>query len=285
MEEYIITIIAATFGTLGFGMLFKIKPSTLPVCCVGGMLTWCVVLFFDNLNLGIFTSNLIGSIFAILFSSCVAIKIKLPSTILLTTCVVPLVPGGSLYYTMQYLISKDFAMFYEYGLKTILTALGIAGGIVVGSIIFSAIRNPLPKIISINRFHEYYDKKNLLPENNILDSKKQIHFFHLKNDPFQKILSGKKTIELRLYDKKRKQIKIGDFIEFSNIDDNKTITVKVTSICIYPTFKELYENVSLEAIGYDSSNIDTASYLDMNEFYSQEEQKCNYVVAIYFEII
>ena len=146
MEYYITTLIAATFGTLGFGMLFKIKASSLPICCIGGMLTWSIVLISTSFGCGIFTSNLFASIFAIVFSSCVAIKIKLPSTILLTTCVVPLVPGGSLYYTMQHLISKDFAKFYEYGFNTILTALGIAGGIVVGSIIFTAIKKPFPKI-------------------------------------------------------------------------------------------------------------------------------------------
>ena len=37
---------------------------------------------------------------------------------------------------------------------------------------------------------------------------------NLHKAPFQMIKSGAKTIELRLYDEKRKKIKAGDIIEF-----------------------------------------------------------------------
>ena len=34
------------------------------------------------------------------------------------------------------------------------------------------------------------------------------HVFHLHDEPFNKILIGRKTVECRLYDEKRKQIQI-----------------------------------------------------------------------------
>ena len=37
----------------------------------------------------------------------------------------------------------------------------------------------------------------------------------LNESPFDRIKNGTKTIEFRLYDDKRKQIKVGDKIEFS----------------------------------------------------------------------
>ena len=40
------------------------------------------------------------------------------------------------------------------------------------------------------------------------------HFMHLKEAPFGQIWNGSKTIELRLYDEKRRKIKRNDFIEF-----------------------------------------------------------------------
>lgn len=281
MEYYITTLIAAIFGTLGFGMLFKIKASSLPICCLGGMLTWSVVLVATSLGCGIFTSNLFASIFAIIFSSCLAIKIKLPSTILLTTCVVPLVPGGSLYYTMQSLISKDFEKFYEYGFNTILTALGIAGGIVVGSIIFSAIRKPIPRIISFNRIH-YFNERKATESKNFIGIR--IHKMNLANKPFQKIIEGKKTVELRLYDEKRKRIKLGDIIEFTNIENtNEKITVKVIGLDIYPNFEELYKHIPACDIGYNSD--EEANYKDMEIFYTQEEQDFYSVIAIKFYTI
>ena len=42
-----------------------------------------------------------------------------------------------------------------------------------------------------------------------------LHKMKLKESPFERIKNGTKTIEFRLYDEKRKQIKIGDKIEFS----------------------------------------------------------------------
>ena len=44
-----------------------------------------------------------------------------------------------------------------------------------------------------------------------------VHVMKLKNDPFQKIKTGKKTVELRLYDNKRRQLDIGDDIIFTNL--------------------------------------------------------------------
>lgn len=40
------------------------------------------------------------------------------------------------------------------------------------------------------------------------------HNMRLNAEPFEKISSGAKTIELLLYDEKRRVIKVGDEIEF-----------------------------------------------------------------------
>ena len=37
----------------------------------------------------------------------------------------------------------------------------------------------------------------------------------LNESPFERIKNGTKTIEFRLYDEKRQQVKVGDQIEFS----------------------------------------------------------------------
>ena len=43
------------------------------------------------------------------------------------------------------------------------------------------------------------------------------HSMKLLDIPYDKILSGKKSIEIRLFDEKRQKINIGDFIEFSKL--------------------------------------------------------------------
>ena len=41
-----------------------------------------------------------------------------------------------------------------------------------------------------------------------------VYKMKLNESPFERIKNGTKTVEFRLYDKKRQQIKIGDKIEF-----------------------------------------------------------------------
>ena len=48
-----------------------------------------------------------------------------------------------------------------------------------------------------------------------------VHQMKLLESPFERIKNGTKTIEFRLFDEKRKQIKIGDQIEFSKLPDLK----------------------------------------------------------------
>ncbi len=45
------------------------------------------------------------------------------------------------------------------------------------------------------------------------------HQMKLQREPFNKVLSGEKIIESRLYDEKRQQVKVGDQIEFICADD------------------------------------------------------------------
>ncbi len=52
------------------------------------------------------------------------------------------------------------------------------------------------------------------------------HSMKLLPAPFEKIESGQKTIEIRLFDEKRQELQIGDTIEFSKLPDlNEKLTV------------------------------------------------------------
>ena len=52
-----------------------------------------------------------------------------------------------------------------------------------------------------------------------------LHKMKLNESPFERMKNGTKTIEFRLYDEKRKQIKVGDQIEFSKLPDLHTWNV------------------------------------------------------------
>lgn len=111
------------------------------------------------------------------------------------------------------------------------------------------------------------------------------HYMKLKTEPFNKIRSGIKTIELRLLDEKRKLVKIGDEIEFTNLENHdEKIDVRVLTIHKFESFVELYKILPLDKCGYLKSELSIANPADMEKYYSIEEQSQYGVVGIEFEL-
>ena len=69
------------------------------------------------------------------------------------------------------------------------------------------------------------------------------HEMNLHPAPFEMIQCGKKTIELRLYDEKRRKINIGDRIVFTNTKSGETLDVEVVKLHIFKSFEELYSSL------------------------------------------
>ena len=66
----------------------------------------------------------------------------------------------------------------------------------------------------------------------------------LQESPFERIKSGTKTVEFRLYDEKRQQIKIGDQIEFSKLPDlQEKLLVDVMELYREDSFENLFRKL------------------------------------------
>ena len=105
---------------------------------------------------------------------------------------------------------------------------------------------------------------------------------NLNDRPFEMIKSGAKTIELRLYDEKRRKIKVGDTICFNSKTDKLTAIVK--ALHTFRNFEELYAELPLDKCGYTADEIATASPDDMLEYYSKEQIEKYGVVGIEIEV-
>lgn len=107
------------------------------------------------------------------------------------------------------------------------------------------------------------------------------HYMTLQPDPFSAIQSGEKDIELRLLDERRQRIRIGDRIEFQNTEDSSCkLTVMVTGLHPFPSFRELYASLPLLRCGYREDELTYASAADMEQYYSKAQQKKYGVVGI-----
>lgn len=108
-----------------------------------------------------------------------------------------------------------------------------------------------------------------------------IHEMRLNNEPFIKVKEGIKTVELRLLDEKRKTLRVGDKIIFTNRANNEKIDVLVTNLFKADSFAPIYEKYSKVAMCYNEE--DDAKPEDMEEYYSKEEIKKYGCIAIEIE--
>ncbi len=106
-----------------------------------------------------------------------------------------------------------------------------------------------------------------------------LHKMKLQREPFEKILQGKKTVELRLYDEKRQGVKVGDEIEFTDLSDpSQKILTRVLGLHLFESFEEMFRALPADAMGYEPGQIPKAE--DMEMYYSKEEQALYGVVGI-----
>lgn len=121
----------------------------------------------------------------------------------------------------------------------------------------------------------YHNKKSRIRRNMESRGTNMLHKMKLKESPFERIKNGTKTIEFRLYDEKRRKVKIGDEIEFSKLPDlQEKLLVEVLNIYRAETFKDLFEKIYIDK---DEIERKTKS---MYQFYSKEQEKEYGVVGI-----
>ena len=115
---------------------------------------------------------------------------------------------------------------------------------------------------------------------------KPLHKMRLNPEPFAMIESGQKTIELRLYDDKRKALRIGDVIRFVNTaDDEEVLYCRVDKLQVFGSFADLYRTLPLLACGYTAETVKSASPKDMDAYYTPEEQQRYGAVGIHLTLL
>lgn len=106
-----------------------------------------------------------------------------------------------------------------------------------------------------------------------------LHKMKLNESLFERIKNGTKTIEFKLHDKKRQQIKIGDQIEFSKLPDlQEKLLVDVIELYKEDTFENLFRKLYTAE---DEINRKTKS---MEQYYSHEKEKEYGVLGIKIKI-
>ncbi len=111
------------------------------------------------------------------------------------------------------------------------------------------------------------------------------HKIKLQPQYYNYILNGTKRIEIRLYDEKRQQIKIGDTIIFLKEPDlNESFKAKVTGLLRYNSFEDMFKDFDTNILS-DKSMTKKDLINVLEQFYTKEKQKQYGVLGIRIELI
>ena len=129
-------IIVGTVGTVGFAVLFNIRGKKLAAAALGGFLSWSVFLALAGLIPSEAIRYFLASAAVTVYAEVFARVLKTPTTTFLVPSIIPLIPGGSLYYTMNYALNKQWEEFSLRGYYTMQLALALALGILAATTVF-----------------------------------------------------------------------------------------------------------------------------------------------------
>ena len=120
-------------GCVGFAIYWNVHGFGVPLCALGGMITWAAYLIAVRLGCGVIGANFWAAVVAAVFSEVMARIRKYPAITYLVVSAFPLLPGAGIYYTMSYILQNNTDMAWQKGMET----AAIAGVMAVGILLVS----------------------------------------------------------------------------------------------------------------------------------------------------
>lgn len=133
----------AGLATAGFAALFNLRDRDLPLAAAGGALGWAVAAPLQAAGVSQAAAYCAASMVIGVWAELVAALRKRPASVYVACGIIPLVPGGGMYYTMLAYVQGDSAK----GLATAFSTLGAAGAIAVGL----AVSGAVSRLLSLRR--------------------------------------------------------------------------------------------------------------------------------------
>ncbi len=133
-------------GAVGFSLFFNVPKKRILPAALGGVLCWGIYLFCRSLlDLDILASSFFASAGTFWYAEILARFLSTPAILLFTPASVPLIPGSGLYYTMSFVVRREWDAALGKGWETAQCALGIALGMSIVCAIYDAKRTYLFK--------------------------------------------------------------------------------------------------------------------------------------------
>ena len=145
----ITALVTSFFGSIGYACTFNIRAKRLVTAGFGGLIGWAAYLiagcFMFSEPMKYFVAALVINIYA----EIMAVTEKAPSTVFLVSAIMPLVPGGMLYRTMRFAVTKEWGDFGKLGVETLSIALALALGMLIANSVIKSMRKKRRKRLGV----------------------------------------------------------------------------------------------------------------------------------------
>ena len=130
--SWFIQLPAAFIGTVGFSALFGAPRRCYLYCGLTGMMGWMVYLWVLQWGVQhVVAAAFMGALTVAAMSAVLAIVCRCPSTVFLICGIIPLVPGGGIFWTAYYLVGDQLRLAATTGFTALKVTIAIAGGIIL----------------------------------------------------------------------------------------------------------------------------------------------------------
>ena len=131
-SHWAIQLVAAFVGTVGFLALFGAPRRYYLYCGLAGMAGWAVYLLVaaghSVVGAAFFAALTVAAISHVMARLC-----RCPVTVFLICGIIPLVPGGGIFWTAYYIVTEQLRMVAATGFVALKVTIAIAGGIILAS--------------------------------------------------------------------------------------------------------------------------------------------------------
>lgn len=144
-DLFLIQLITSFITSITFAIILKTNKRHLILGGICGTVTYAAYFGILTLTSSLFWAGFVSSALATLFSEINARVAKAPAIVMLMAGVIPIVPGGGLYRAVRDFVKGIAPSAMSYLGDAGAVALGIAGGIVCLSLIFSIVNDYIAK--------------------------------------------------------------------------------------------------------------------------------------------
>ncbi len=123
-----VQLISCGVASMGFALLFRAAVRQSFYAGIGGLVTCACYLMVQYLGGNNFAAVMVGAAFVAAYAYVMSRIHRAPATIFLTTSIMPVIPGATLFYLMHGLVQEDYGLATQQTIALGQTCLAIAFG-------------------------------------------------------------------------------------------------------------------------------------------------------------